>query len=172
MPTVPGVTGQNPYDDILRQQEEAAGPTVIPDQDLGQGFRTSSVPQAPGVIVNPYDRMFEEGRKRTEVMARMTALDTSGKDPEQYAEWIKLGQEIGLPVQAVENDPENAKQIQRLNRWAKMAQESPQVAAWMSIADNGVLAQDDIEVLSSIEKLRRGANDLAIAAPAGLASSL
>lgn len=172
MPTVPGVTGQNPYDDILRQQEEAAGPTVIPDQDLGQGFRTSNVPQAPGVIVNPYDRMFEEGRKRTEVMARMTALDTSGKDPEQYAEWIKLGQEIGLPVQAVENDPENAKQIQRLNRWAKMAQESPQVAAWMSIADNGVLAQDDIEVLSSIEKLRRGANDLAIAAPAGLASSL
>ncbi len=172
MPTVPGVTGQNPYDDILRQQEEAAGPTVIPDQDLGQGFRTSSVPQAPGVIVNPYDRMFEEGRKRTEVMARMTALDTSGKDPEQYAEWIRLGQEIGLPVQAVENDPEHAKQIQRLNQWAKMAKESPQVAAWMAVADNGVLAQDDIEVLSSMEKLRRGANDLAIAAPAGLAKSL
>lgn len=172
MPTVPGVTGQNPYDDILRQQEEAAGPTVIPDQDLGQGFRTSNVPQAPGVIVNPYDRMFEEGRKRTEVMARMTALDTSGKDPEQYAEWIKLGQDIGLPVQAVENDPEHAKQIQRLNQWAKMAKESPQVAAWMAVADNGVLAQDDIEVLSSMEKLRRGANDLAIAAPAGLAKSL
>lgn len=171
MPTVPGVTGQNPYDDLIDQQQAIVGPTVIPDEDLGQGFRTSNVPQAPGVIVNPYDKVLDGGIKRTEIMARMAALDSSGKNPEQYAEWMALGQDIGLPVQAVENDPEQAKQIQRLNRWAKMAQESPQVAAWMAIADNGVLAQDDIEALTGIEKLRRGANDVALSVPGGLASS-
>ena len=148
MPTVPGVTGQNPYDAIIDQQATQPPPPVAP--------------------VNPYDQILGDAERRRETLARMTALDTSGKDPEQYAEYIKLGQEIGLPVQAVENDPDQARQIQRLNRWGKLAQESPQVAAWLSVADNGVLAQDDLEVLSGFEKLMRGAGDTAIAFPAGI----
>ena len=172
MPTVPGVTGENPYRGVFSELEQKqAGPTVVQDVELGDGIWLSETPQAPNVVVSPYRKIFEEQRKRTEIMARMAALDSSGKNPEQYAEWMALGQDIGLPVQAVENDPEQAKQIQRLNRWAKMAQESPQVAAWMAIADNGVLAQDDIEALTGIEKLRRGANDVAVSVPGGLASS-
>lgn len=168
MPTVPGVTGQNPYDSLLDQQENTQQPQVVADDYLGSGFRTSDLPQAPGTVVNPYDKILDESIRRSETLARMTALDTSGKDPEQYAEYLRLGQEIGLPVQAVENDPDQARQIQRLNQWGKMAKESPQVAAWLAVADNGVLAQDDLEALSGMEKVLRGVGDTAIAFPGGI----
>ena len=53
MPTVPGVTGQNPYDSLLDQQENTQQPQVVADDYIGSGFRTSDLPQAPGTTLPP-----------------------------------------------------------------------------------------------------------------------
>lgn len=158
MPTVPSVTGQNPYDEAVARLGEA------PPRDEA-AERTAQVAAITGDATDKYDLYLSNLEAQREQAARAAGIAAAQHKPDEYVGLLDLSKQAGLPVGVVESNPEAVRQDLRLQQWADMARKSPQVAAWLSVADNAVLAQDDLEPLSMLEAALRPLGDVAMASP-------
>jgi hypothetical protein len=77
----------------------------------------------------------------------------SFRDPDRVAENFRLSESTQLPYSAVEEDPNEAKRIERLQKIEvhNLPTRSPKTAAWLSDERNSSVAMDDIEVLEALE---------------------
>jgi hypothetical protein len=90
-----------------------------------------------------------------EQQAVATADAASRYNPDQYAQAIGRGSELGVPAHVVAGNPEA---FQRKSRYGEAldAMDAPATQEWMSSLDNAAVAQDDRENLSMLERgLRR-----------------
>ena len=72
--------------------------------------------------------------------------------PEDAAEALKLGEQFGVPRQAIELDPQMWKQRDLEIQRRLLSQVSPRTMAWMDNVDNHAVAKDEIDLWGSIEK--------------------
>lgn len=151
MPQVPG----QPVDYLTLIEQDKQQSAVTP-------------PAAPGPSSNPYLSMLEQEKRQRDASARATALAASAKDPDQYADTLRTAREAGLPVGAVETDPDAVKADLRVKRLSQALATSPLLQAWAQQDENAILAMDDFENLSVMEKALRSVVDVAAAPARGL----
>jgi hypothetical protein len=74
-------------------------------------------------------------------------------DPDQHAKTTNLSKQSGVPEFAVESDPAQVEHELKLDNidFAEMSVRSPNTAKYLTDFNNSVIAQDDIDILQSIE---------------------
>lgn len=80
------------------------------------------------------------------------ARDTN---PDAYAKSLDLSRATGLPVEAVEQDPEPVKRVADQLSTDSWLSDAPATRRFMSDPVNAKLAHDDVEGLSAIERISR-----------------
>jgi len=99
-------------------------------------------------------------------------------NPDQHAQTTKLSQQSGVPEFAVQSDPAEVEHNLKLDNidFKQMSTRNPNTAKYLTDFNNSVIAQDDIEVLQTIEDVLlapgRFAAENAVAAAQGAARSL
>lgn len=99
--------------------------------------------------------------------ARASMSLAVGVNPDQEAEYRRLAQKSGIPVDAVRAFPNDVKQTTTLNSldYGQLAKEFPTTAAYLGNIDNARIAHDDVDNMSLLESmvasLRRGVPGLA-----------
>lgn len=76
-------------------------------------------------------------------------------NPDQHAQTTKLSQQSGVPEFAVESDPAQVEHGLKLDNidFSQMSTRNPNTEKYLTDFNNSVIAQDDIEILQSIEDL-------------------
>jgi hypothetical protein len=84
---------------------------------------------------------------------RRKAFDVMNQSsPEDAAEALKLGEQFGVPRQAIELDPKVWKQRNEEARRQLLAESSLRTMVWMDNIDNHAVAKDEIDLWGSVEK--------------------
>lgn len=88
------------------------------------------------------------------VTGAQTALGLSVDDrkPDDLAEQMRLGQQLGLPPVVVASDPDGYRARAAQKAAADLLADAPITAKWLQDRTNGGLAKDDVENLSWFEK--------------------
>ena len=86
---------------------------------------------------------------------RSTMSEAVKVNPEQHSKVTDLSKKSGIPEFAVESNPEEVETKLKLDNvdFSQMSQRSPNTAKYLTDFNNAVIAQDDIDVLESIEGL-------------------
>ena len=71
-------------------------------------------------------------------------------NPDQYAQAISRGAELGVPARIVADNPQAFKRKSKYGE-ALDAMDAPATREWLTNVDNAAVAQDDRENLSGIE---------------------
>ncbi len=96
----------------------------------------------------------------------MKAVD--GGNPDQYAQSVTLARQMNMPPDVVAADPATYQARARLAQYRDMlGVNTPATSQFLAQPVNAKLAADDVESLSTTERLMRGASDIALRAPAG-----
>ena len=76
-------------------------------------------------------------------------------NPDQHAKTLDLSKQSGVPAFAVENDPAAVESNLKLDNidFTQMSKRNPNTAKYLTDFNNSVIAQDDIDVMQSIENL-------------------
>ena len=138
MPTVPGEA--NPYLRIVEDERPPAQPPAA----------------------NPYLAQFEQDKARQDKRFTAALQPASVADPDKHAQNRVLAKDAGLPLGAVESDPESVARDLRMRRVADTVSKSPLLQAWMGQDDNAILAIDDYENLSGLETAMRATKNLVV----------
>lgn len=74
-------------------------------------------------------------------------------DPDQHAKTTKLSEQSGVPEFAVESDPAKVEHNLKLDGidFSEMSKRNPNTAKYLTDFNNSIIAQDDIDVMKSIE---------------------
>jgi len=91
-------------------------------------------------------------------------------NPDQHAQTTKLSEQSGVPEFAVESDPAQVEHGLKLDNidFSQMSKRNPNTEKYLTDFNNSVIAQDDIDVLQSIEDTLLTVADVGRAFPAGL----
>lgn len=86
---------------------------------------------------------------------RATVDEAFKINPDQHARINKLSNESGVPTFAVESNPEDVEHGLKLDQidFDQMSKRSPNTAKYLTDFNNAVIAQDDIDVLQTIEDI-------------------
>lgn len=82
-----------------------------------------------------------------------SALD---KNPDEAAANQRTARDTGLPVEAVEADPAQAKRAARSSAVQSLLSDAPATSAFLARPENASVAHDDVESLTAFERLTRG----------------
>lgn len=83
--------------------------------------------------------------------ATATQLSYDERNPDDLAESIRVGQELGVPPVSVAADPAPFTRELGQRRAAQALENAPATARWLSQMQNAGLAKDDVETLSVME---------------------
>ncbi len=82
---------------------------------------------------------------------RTSLYDSLLANPEVAARANVLGRKTGLPSDLVERNMPEVQRNDQLNEYDKLIQNSPQLAAYLGVAQNARAAHDDVTPLSAVE---------------------
>lgn len=151
------------YDDIV------AGEAT----DSGRAY----TPPPAATTQNDYDSIVVDdvADKKSSLQASMFAA--SQRDPDKYADTLKIASQVGLPGNVVEGNEKLAQEkiTQNSADYDKLISGSPKTAAWLSNPDNASVASDDITNVTQHENLidaAHKANSIYDALTAGVENSV
>jgi hypothetical protein len=105
----------------------------------------------PGGMFN-----YLQGEDPTPARARVNVSDPALQSPDKAADDIKRAERLGVPKEAVEGDPEFAKQQDDEKRADSFLSDAPKTTTFLADPENASVASDDIENLSFFERLSKG----------------
>jgi hypothetical protein len=94
--------------------------------------------------------------QRQRAAATGFALAERAGTPEQAAEALRLGADLGIHPGAVSLDPDLFRKRAEARRNTMILQDAPRTATWLRDQLNGTLAKDDLHTLTAFEKWGRG----------------
>lgn len=112
----------------------------------------------------------QQDSKRQQLTSSLSEAATT--NPDEFASMVKLSRAAGVSVDALPQYRKEAEQAQYLGSVGlqRLWRDAPKTADWLANPDNAKLAKDDVENLSSWEKLFAPAISTARAIPAGAQS--
>jgi GNAT superfamily N-acetyltransferase len=105
--------------------------------------------------VNPYLATIDAQQQTDERGLRQATATAQEATPDRTAEAIRIGRQLGLPVEVVERNFEAIKKRAALegSPYAEMLRQTPALAEWAQDADHMKVAADDLEQLGALEWL-------------------
>lgn len=104
----------------------------------------------PGDGAPLFDDHFDQLEER-QAKQRSTALILGTPDPDETAEALRVGDELGIPPQAVQGAPDVFKGQAAQKRASTALQSAPKLQEWLGNPLNGALAKDDLDNLTWFE---------------------
>jgi hypothetical protein len=117
------------------------------------------------MVDTPEDWIAQAQRQRA--AATGFALAERAGTPDQAAEALRLGADLGIHPGAVSLDPDLFRKRAEARRNTMILQDAPRTATWLRDQLNGTLAKDDLQTLTAFEKWGRGTQQQAYRNAAG-----
>jgi hypothetical protein len=102
---------------------------------------------------NPYLAIIDQQQQANERGLRQATAAAQASTPERTAEAIRIGRQLGLPVDVVERNFDEIKKRAALegSPYAEMVRQTPALVEWAQEPENMKVAADDLEQLGFLE---------------------
>ncbi len=160
----PGKETKPRFNGIPVDEKTLADPLF--DNPKRQGGRFGGIPAA-----NEYDAMLAQQEKDQKLQGRINLMGAFRTTPETAAKASELAKKSSLPFELVQrNIPEVERKV-KLSEYSRMLEDSPALLSKMQERRFSALASDDVENLSTFEKVLKKPGDYASSLLFGLTST-